>query len=200
MSQSFPRPNDYTVLIPARQGSKRIPGKNFRPLHPDGRCPVQLAIDVALAAGYRDIVVSSDRPMPFIVPVRWEIRPAALAGDEVPMIDVVKHCLDLCPRAEAFLLLQPTQPLRQVRHLAQAAALLRGRDSVVSVGLDTFQRDGTVYAFWRQTVIRYGTIYGENIALMAVPAAETINLNTPEDWARAERRLHEIHRLHSHQP
>ena len=52
-------------------------------------------------------------------------------------------------------------------------------------------RDGTVYAFWRRTVDEDGTIYGQDVRPLIIPAAETCPLDTPADWAEAERRLRE---------
>ncbi len=182
-----------TVLIPARTGSKRVPNKNFKPLHPDGRCAVQMAIDCALLAGCRNIVVSTDQPPPFLAAVRWNRRPAELAEDDTPMIEVVEYLVKWFP-ASAYLLLQPTQPLRIPSHLRKAVYLLErhgswGTDSVVSIGLDKFKRDGTVYAFWGRTVGAFKSLYGEEIELLPIPASETCNIDTPEDWAEAERRL-----------
>lgn len=198
---------DCTVLIPARIGSKRIPNKNFKPLHPDGRCAVQLAVDCALYAGFRNIVVSTDWPgettsqgapiavamgVPFLAPVVWDWRPSALAQDDTPMIETVKYLIERFVSA-AYVLLQPTQPLRQPKHLRRALDLLdldySPCDSVVSIGLDRFVRDGTVYVFWKDTVERYGTIYGKDVCLMPIPATETCPLDTPAEWAEAERRL-----------
>ena len=186
---------DCTVIIPARAGSQRVPHKNFLPLHPDGRNAVQLAVDVALEAGFRRIVVSTDlfpdkRRM--ILPVWWDQRPPELATSETPMIDVVKYLIAQ-PRyqSRAYLLLQPTQPLRQASHLQKASHLLTfpDVDSVVTIGLNRFVRDGTAYLFWAETVKWFGTIYGAKVALMPVPAAETCPLDTQADWAEAERRL-----------
>ena len=88
------------------------------------------------------------------------------------------------------MLLQPTQPLRTPEVVRKAINLLtEDVDSVVTIGLDRFVRDGTAYVFWRRTVERFGTIYGEKVVLMPVPADETCPLDTPEEWAEAERRL-----------
>ena len=51
--------------------------------------------------------------------------------------------------------------------------------------------DGTVYAFWRRTVTQYETIYGDWVVPMVMDPAETCALDTPADWAEAERRLKE---------
>ena len=53
----------------------------------------------------------------------------------------------------------------------------------------TYIRDGTVYAFYRQTVQRFGTIYGEHVRPLIIPAEESCSLDTMQDWAEAERRL-----------
>ena len=52
-----------------------------------------------------------------------------------------------------------------------------------------FVRDGTVYAFWRRTLREWRTIYGESCSPLVIPAAETITIDTPEDWEEAGRRL-----------
>ena len=50
-------------------------------------------------------------------------------------------------------------------------------------------RDGTVYAFRRQTVLQYGSLYGRSITALPIPPEETCPLDSPNDWAEAERRL-----------
>ena len=50
-------------------------------------------------------------------------------------------------------------------------------------------RDGTVYAFRRSTVTRYGNIYGQDVRPLIIPPEETCPLDTEADWAEAERRL-----------
>jgi CMP-N-acetylneuraminic acid synthetase len=64
------------------------------------------------------------------------LRPAALARDETPMIDVLRHALDaLAEPVDAIVLLQPTSPLRRAEHIDGAVdELVRsGADAVVSV-------------------------------------------------------------------
>jgi CMP-N-acetylneuraminic acid synthetase len=52
-----------------------------------------------------------------------------------------------------------------------------------------FSREGTVYAFRRSTLERYGSIYGEDCRPLVIDPAESLSIDTPEDWAEAERRL-----------
>ena len=106
------------------------------------------------------------------------------------MIDVVKDVLARWPHGDPIVLLQPTQPLRRPEHVAQAISLLTTEvDSVVTIGLDRFVRDGTAYVFWRRTVEKTDTIYGDAVVLMPIPAKDTCPLDTPEQWDEAERRL-----------
>ncbi len=129
--------SQVVALIPARLGSKGIPGKNFRML---GDRPLFAhAIACAYESGCDLVALSTDAEHP-TTPYQLcrEIeRPAALAQDDTPMFDVVRHAVDTLGLADEdiIVLLQPTQPLRTPEHVKQAIALLResGADSVVSV-------------------------------------------------------------------
>jgi len=103
-------------LIPARGGSKEIPGKNLRKLA--GKPLIEWAIEAALASNFIDrLVVSSDNPeiiqtatlagceAPFV-------RPAELATDTARSIDVAHHAMDSVDgKFEFLVLIQPTSPL-----------------------------------------------------------------------------------------
>lgn len=52
-------------------------------------------------------------------------------------------------------------------------------------------RDGTVYAFRRSTIEKYGTLYGRDARPLVIPASESCALDEMEDWYRAERLLRE---------
>jgi CMP-N,N'-diacetyllegionaminic acid synthase len=130
-------------LVPARGGSKGLPGKNVRPLA--GRPLVGYAADAARGSGVIDrLVLSTDseeiaaagRAAGLEVPF---MRPAELAGDETPMLAVIEHALTTLGgsgwEAELVVLLQPTSPLRTARHVRDAVTMLRdtNADSVVTV-------------------------------------------------------------------
>jgi CMP-N,N'-diacetyllegionaminic acid synthase len=125
------------ALIPARSGSKGIPGKNFRKL--DDRTLVGWAAKCAREASIDERWVSSDVPFADVGDgfVRHIHRPAELAQDDSPMIAVVRHALQRIPGEpdDIIVLLQPTQPFRKPEHVREAIRLLRetGADSVVSV-------------------------------------------------------------------
>jgi CMP-N,N'-diacetyllegionaminic acid synthase len=104
-------------LIPARGGSKGLPGKNIRPLA--GKPLLAWTIDAARASGVIDrLVISTDDDG--IAAVAREhgceapfLRPAHLATDESPTIDTVMHALEtLGDLFDILVLLQPTSPFR----------------------------------------------------------------------------------------
>src|SRR5687768_5457768 len=131
------------ALVPARGGSKGIPGKNIRPLN--GRTLLEYAARAASESGVVDrIVLSTDdeqiaaegRRLGLEVPF---LRPAQLAADDTPMLPVIEHAAEALEQAdwspEIIVLLQPTSPLRRGAHIRAAVEELRtsGADSVVSV-------------------------------------------------------------------
>jgi CMP-N-acetylneuraminic acid synthetase len=107
-------------LVPARGGSRGVPGKNAKVLL--GRPLLAWTAASALAAeGLTDVVLTTDdqaladlgASLGLEVPF---LRPAELAADDTAMLDVVTHAvqaLDDAGRAyDAVCLLQPTSPAR----------------------------------------------------------------------------------------
>jgi CMP-N,N'-diacetyllegionaminic acid synthase len=129
---------DVVGLIPAREASKGIPRKNLAPVA--GKPLLAWTVEAASeSVTITRIVVSTD----------WEEaaelarqlgadvlgRPPALAADDTPMLDVVRHALDELGRCDVLVLLQPTSPLRRAEHIDEAVRLLleSGAESVLSV-------------------------------------------------------------------
>jgi CMP-N,N'-diacetyllegionaminic acid synthase len=124
-------------LIPARGGSKAIPGKNLASVA--GKPLLAWTIEAARAsARLTRVAVSTDSNE--IADVARGLgadvlaRPPELAADDTPMLDVIVHALGALP-ADVLVLLQPTSPLRRAEHVDGAVDLLleTGADAVVSV-------------------------------------------------------------------
>jgi CMP-N,N'-diacetyllegionaminic acid synthase len=137
--------NDLSVIavIPARGGSKGLPGKNIRPLL--GKPLIGWSIEQAFASKYIDeVVVSSDCPeiielsRKFGANVPFK-RPAKLASDNSTTIDVLIHCLDWFEENnksfDILVLLEPTSPIREVSDIDNSLRILISKEqgSVVSV-------------------------------------------------------------------
>jgi CMP-N,N'-diacetyllegionaminic acid synthase len=134
--------SDFLFVIPARGGSKGIPGKNIKEL--GGKKLIYYAIDLARKfAVDSQICVSTDSieiknvveeyglEVPFL-------RPAELSTDKSGTREVLQHALDFYASKgrtfKAIVLLQPTSPFRTIKHLQEAFGLYTTEiDMVVSV-------------------------------------------------------------------
>lgn len=133
------------AVIPARGGSKRLPGKNIRPLA--GLPLIAWTIRTAIASGiFDEVLVSTDAPDVAEISARhgaavpW-LRPPELATDTATSVDVVLHAVSACEAAgqtvASVMLLQPTSPFRSVATIRRAVELhdASGKAPVVSVCL-----------------------------------------------------------------
>ena len=116
------------AVIPARGGSKGVPGKNIRPLA--GRPLIAWTIAATAHAPEIDrAVVSSEDAAIMETARQWGgdapfMRPAELARDDTPGIAPVLHALDALPESYDYVvLLQPTSPLRTGADISAALAL-----------------------------------------------------------------------------
>ena len=131
-------------IIPARGGSRGIPGKNLVALAGKPLLFYTCAAALKSRRLTRTILSTDDNAIAAAaqacgVEVPF-MRPAELSGDETLLMPVVEHALNLlahnqnyCP--EIVVVLQPTSPLRRAEHIDGAVRLLQetGADSVVSV-------------------------------------------------------------------
>ena len=127
------------AIIPARGGSKGIPNKNIVLLC--GKPLIVYTIQEAKKSKYinRIIVSTDNREIARIAKqcgVEVVNRPAVLAKDDTPILPVLKQALTaIKDDSELVVLLQPTSPLRTVKHIDKAIEKLLSTncDSVVSV-------------------------------------------------------------------
>lgn len=128
-------------IVPARKGSKRVIGKNVRPLAGKPLC--RWALDAATGAtSVTKWVVSSDdervleiaASYPGVLPI---LRPEELASDTAPAIAYVRHALaTVAPETfDAFCIVQPSSPLTLPEDIDGTVRLLveSGADTAVSV-------------------------------------------------------------------
>ena len=113
------------AIIPARAGSKGLPGKNTALI--EGKSLVQLAIESALSIPEitRVVVTSDDVSVQKIASdlgAEVVVRPADLAQDNSPIESAILHALaelNLDPTStDVLTVIQPTSPLRDKQLLA----------------------------------------------------------------------------------
>ena len=129
------------ALIPARAGSKGLPGKNIKPLA--GKPLIHWTLDAALASSQiSETIVSTDdngiaelaRQAGVMAPF---LRPAALSTDTASTVDVVLHALDYLHDYDYLVLLQPTSPLRTTDDIDSAIRLMVSKSVTSCVSLCT---------------------------------------------------------------
>jgi CMP-N-acetylneuraminic acid synthetase len=150
------RPIVLGVII-ARGGSKRLPGKNIRPL--GGKPLIAWTIEAAQCAkSLTHLIVSTDNveiariaegcgaSVPFL-------RPGELAGDTSSAVDVLRHAVSFMDsrgiHAEVVVLLQATSPFRTGLDIDAAVERLNAQqaDTVISI------RPAVEHAYWAWTEV-----------------------------------------------
>lgn len=131
-------------LIPARGGSKGLPGKNIRPLM--GKPLICWTVEAAQNSSYLDkIYVSTDSQEILDATNKCglannRLRPDALAKDTSGVIDTIVDTLTwLSSNGETYdmvALLEPTSPLRKSGDIDRGIEMMANSDadSVISVG------------------------------------------------------------------
>lgn len=131
------------AVIPARGGSKGVPGKNIKELA--GRPLLAYTVEAALESGiFSKVIVSTDSEEIADIAIRCGaevpfLRPAEISGDMTSSDDVILHalsyCRENCISSETVCKLQPTSPLRSSSHIKDAYHLFTQRcaDFLVSV-------------------------------------------------------------------
>ena len=129
------------ALIPARRGSKRVPGKNIRLLN--GHPTLAYTIAPAIESGVFDaVIVSTDSDETAAIARHYGaevpfLRPAAFATDTSPDIEWVDYTLRELNthgrRWDAFSLLRPTSPFRTAGTIRRAWHLFASEPGVDSL-------------------------------------------------------------------
>src|SRR5689334_4421421 len=109
------------ALIPARAGSKGIPGKNWKPFAGGGSLAARAWFIGTFVCDSAYVSTDKDKDEAFAAPP-WTMpciqRPPELAQDDTPMLPVVQHALrTIKSEHDVIVLLQPTQPLRKLEHI-----------------------------------------------------------------------------------
>jgi N-acylneuraminate cytidylyltransferase len=162
------------AVIPARGGSKGLPGKNIRPF---AGLPL-IAHTIKFAAMCPEInrcVVSTDSPEIADVAAKYgcevpSLRPMELAQDDTPLWPVLRHVLEQEKSRQPsnydfLLLLDPTSPAREPADVAGSLRLLQDKpeaDGVIGVSKPDFNpiwncvidKDG-----WMEGLIAQGPEY-----------------------------------------
>lgn len=131
------------AIIPARGGSKGLPGKNIKLLN--GKPMIAYTIEAALnSKQFSTVMVSTDDQQIADIATQYgaeipSLRPQSLASDTSSTVDVVEYVINEYQNKEKFFdticILQPTSPLRTNEDIAHAYEVYAAKNAcaVVSV-------------------------------------------------------------------
>lgn len=195
------------AIIPARGGSRRIPRKNIRLFH--GKPIIAYSIETAMQSGlFRAVWVSTDDDEIADVARQYHAavmpRSAKLSRDDVGTLEVTRAAyLDIRQRYHEHITdvccIYATAPLLGTSDLHRAYGEMRGHYTphAFGVGLDPLRDAGAFY--WSNSVaLEFNVPLHKVAALIALPAHRVCDINTEDDWLRAERMYTELHKDCTH--
>lgn len=156
----------FLAIIPARGGSKRLPRKNVLDLC--GKPLISYSIEAGLKSKYiSEVIVSSDDEKILQISQKFGAdiikRPDYLATDTSSTFDVLEHTINSLEKYDYIVLLQPTSPLRNEKHIDEAIELLnkKNADAIVSVcemehsplWSNTLPQNGSMKNFLRKEIL-----------------------------------------------
>ena len=145
-------------IIPARGGSKGIPGKNI--IDVSGKPLIAYSIEPAaelLASGIIDqLIVSTDSREIADLALEYGaevpfLRPESISGDKARSIEFIQHAIEFYEASghyfDAILLLQPTSPLRSADDIRKAIEMFSrsDNDSLISGYKEEYINDLVLY-------------------------------------------------------
>lgn len=192
-------------IIPARSGSRRIEHKNRKFFH--GKPIIQYSIDAAKQSGlFERIYVSTDDSQIMELISGQELflhlrSSQYLCGDVAGTQEVALDCL-LNSTSGSFdyaCVIYPCAPMMTVEDLKLGFRALTDpraqTDFAYSVGMNPFRDAGNWY--WGKTQSFLDGVPldpdGFNIMKVVIPNERVCDINTPEDWSRAEAMYAALH-------
>lgn len=202
------------AVIPARGGSKRVPGKNLRLLR--GKPLIAWTIEAAQVSGVPFVVSTEDEEITAVAVghgAQVLPRPAALAGDDTPTGAVLAHAVEQANGDyDAVICLHPTSPIRDPEHIRLAVKLLGQSDlnylasvreirrkTHANVGIMdgpdlrplTYERpvfvlNASIYGIKREELLRSKSHVGYPAIPLIMDERHSVDIDTEEDFAVAE--------------
>lgn len=185
---------DTLAVIPARAGSKRLPGKNMRLLNNFPLIHYTLVQAKYCSLIDHTIVTTDDKGVKaYAKKFGFHVvdRPNELCTDDAKSEDVVMHAVkQLQVPISKVVLLQPTSPLRAIDDINNCISM-SGFDNVVSV-IEVcnymFKPNGAVYVWQVSKIIDGNWKFLWNYVM---PPDRSVDIDTIDDLERAQRIMDE---------
>ena len=189
------------AVIPARGGSKRIPRKNIRPfLSVIGLPIIVYSIHAAKQTALFDrILVSTEDEGIANVAIEYgaEVihRPADLADDLTGTQEVMKHAVSIVHDIKLACCIYASCPLMSAEdiYLGWNEVSFMGAKYALSVGYPPLQDAGQFYWGTGDAFKNGEPLIGCKTAMVLVDPRRVCDINTEEDWRRAEKMYRQLY-------
>ena len=195
------------AIIPARGGSRRIPGKNIRDFM--GKPIIAYSIEAARKSNLFDhIIVSTDSAEITAVAKAYRAqvlkRPDHLAGDHPGTQEVMQHALEVLDsgdhpiKPDRVCCIYPCAPMLDYRDLQLAELMLASPELhrpwyVVPVA--TWLQDPGQFYFGAAHAFRNGSpLISDRTRMIQIDPRRAIDINTEDDWSQAETMYRDLHK------
>jgi len=181
------------AVIPARGGSRRIPGKNIKSFF--GKPILAYSIQKAQDSGLFDaVVVSTDSSAIAAVAHGYGalvyFRPEDFCADEVGTQSVASQYLrQLITRPSYACVIYATAPLMRIADLRAGRDLLLQREYEFVFGVQASPLQDAGQFYWNSVpaLLDGKPLVGDRTGLIPIPSGHVCDINTMDDWREAER-------------
>lgn len=182
------------AVIPARGGSVRIPRKNLRDIA--GKPMIQWTIDAAKQSNFIDTIAVSTDDKAIIAHCAGQglqivERPMHLATDRASIYDAIFHAIDQFQPHDYTMLLQVTSPCRIADDIDECMELCDYEHAPSCITIDKTRpvANGAVYVAWTSWLREFENFDGGRTAVYEMPVDRSVDVDTIDDFNRAERLL-----------
>ncbi len=182
------------AVIPARGGSRRVPGKNIRALC--GRPAIAYTIRAACESGlFARVVVSTDSEATASIAIRWGadvpfLRGAALADDQTPVsaatVDALERLDPDGTRFDAVAQLMPNCPLRDADDVLASFRQFEATGARAQLSVARFGWQPVSWAMRREPDLTLVPLYPEAVQHRSQDLPPLYCPTGAIWWARAE--------------
>ena len=195
------------AIIPARGGSKRIPGKNIREFH--GKPIIAYSIEAARKSGlFQHLIVSTDSDEVAAVARQYRAkvlkRPVNLADDQTATWPVIQHALEVLDSGDHPIkpkntcCIYPCAPMIDPLDLKHAELVIDNTDPHrpwYCVPVAEWLKDPGQFYFGASHAFLSGiTLISNRTRLMQIDPRRAIDINTEDDWQQALTMYEELHK------
>lgn len=184
--------NKFSVIIPARSGSKRVKDKNLLVFKNKTLIENTFIQSKKIQIHLRNIILSSDSQKYLDILKKnklliKDLRPKKYALDSTKTEDVIYYLIKKYEGiiAENIILLQTTSPLRKVKDIIECINLFNlHKKNIISGYLKDKKLiiNGAIYIFNIKNLIKNKTIFDNNFIFFNMPKNRSLDIDTPNDY------------------